>query len=243
LGRHDVITEVVMRFAVATLVGPLAFVLLATPLAAGAQPAGKVPRVGILTELPLSSIMFPRQVPDALGELGYVEKQNVILEWRSADGKPDRLADLAAELVQAKVDVIVALTNADILAAKRATTTIPIVMGAALDPVAAGLVDSLARPGRNITGRMWTNSETVAKQLQIFKETVPTMTRVVVLGLTDVNVEGARAGAQALGLTLRVVEIRQTEDVARVLEEVRRRWQPHHSLWVREPLPVIETRF
>ncbi|MBI2159649.1 MAG: ABC transporter substrate-binding protein [Candidatus Rokubacteria bacterium] len=208
----------------------LTLVSFAAPLAVEAQPAGKVPRVGVLTTLPLSSWIFARQFPEALRDLGYVEKQNIILEWRSADGRLDRLADLAAELVRAKADVIVAMTNADVVAAKRATTTIPIVMGAAQDPVAAGLVASLARPGGNITGRTYLNPETVGKQLELLKETVPTITRVVYLRGVDApgyatTYQGLRAGAQTLGLTLREVEVRKTDDVARVLEEVRR-WQP-----------------
>jgi putative ABC transport system substrate-binding protein len=208
------------------------------PLGAEAQPAGKVPRVGVLTVVPLSSLMFPRQFPEALRDLGYVEKQNIILEWRSADGRPDRLADLAAELVRVKADVIVAVTNPDILAAKRATTTIPIIMAAASDPVGAGFVASLARPGGNITGRAWVSSETVAKQLEILKETVPTLTRVVYLrgdGLLPIPSRGLQAGAQALGLTLREVEVRPTDDVARALEEVRR-WRPD-ALYVSSTIP------
>ena len=169
-----------MRFAAAKLVAALILVMFAAPLAAEAQPPGRVPRIGVLTVIPLLSITFPRQFPEALRDLGYIEKQNIILEWRSADGKPDRLADLAAELVRVKVDVIVAITNLDILAAKRATTTIPVIMGAGADPVGAGLVASLARPEGNITGRC-SGSETVAKQLEVFKETVPTLTRVAYL--------------------------------------------------------------
>jgi putative tryptophan/tyrosine transport system substrate-binding protein len=167
---------------------------------------------------------FPRQFPEALRDLGYVDKQNLILEWRSADGRPDRLADLAADLVRVKADVIVAVANPDILAAKRATTTIPIVMVAASDPVGAGLVASLARPGGNITGRTWTGPETVGKQLELLKETVPTITRVVHLGSAGVpgvgaSVQAAQAGAQALGLTLRVMEVRPTDDVALLLAD------------------------
>lgn len=204
--------------------------LVVAPLSAATQPAAKIPRIGVLTVVPLSSMMFPRQFPDTLRELGYVEKHNIILEWRSADGKPDRLADLAADLVRVKADVIVAITNPDILAAKRATTTIPIVMVAASDPVGAGLVASLARPGGNVSGRTFTDPETAGKQLQVLKETVPTITRVVHLGFAGVPglasmIQRAQEGAQALGLTLRVVEVRPTEDVARVLEDVRH-WQP-----------------
>lgn len=209
----------------------LVVVVLAAPLAAAAQPSGKVPRVGVLTVIPLSSTPALWQMfTEALRDLGYIDQQNIVLEWRSADGKSDRLADLAAELVRVNSDVIVAVTNEDILAAKRATSTIPIIMVAALDPVAAGLVASLARPGGNITGRTWSGSETVGKLIEILKETAPTITRVVWLrgagvpGITT-HVHAAQAGARALGLALREVELRQTDDMGRVLEEVRR-WRP-----------------
>jgi putative tryptophan/tyrosine transport system substrate-binding protein len=219
-----------MSIPAAERVVALILILLAAPLVAEAQPAAKVPRVGVLSVAPLSSIMFPRQFPEALRDLGYVDKENIIVEWRSADGSSDRLAGLAAELVRLEVEVIVAVTNPEILAAKQATTTIPIVMVAANDPVATGLVATLARPGGNITGRMWITPETTGKVLEALKETVPTISRVVHLGSAGVPglatiVQGAQTAAQALGLTLRVVEVRQTDDVARVLEEVRR-WQP-----------------
>ncbi len=222
-------TIVVMRFAAAGLIAAFILIIFAAPLAVEAQPAGKVPRIGVLSLIPISS-WFARQFPEALRDLGYVEKQNIVLELRSADGKLDRLADLAAELIRVRADVIVAMTTPDALAAKRATTTIPIVMAAAQDPVAFGLVASLARPGGNVTGRAFLPPETVGKQFEVLKETVPTITRVVYLRGVDVpghatSVQGLRAGAQALGLTLREVEMRPTGDVAGVLEEVRR-WQP-----------------
>jgi putative ABC transport system substrate-binding protein len=138
-----------------------------------------------------------------------------------------RLADLAAELVRVKVDVPVAVSNPDVLAAKRATTTIPIIMVAAADPVRAGFVASFARPGGNITGRSYSSSETVAKQLEIFKETAPAVTSVVYLRgefVLPTTREGPPAGAQALGLTLREVQL-STDDVVIGLEEVRR-WRP-----------------
>jgi putative ABC transport system substrate-binding protein len=205
--------------------------LLAAPLGAQAQPARRVPRVGILTLTPLGSMMFPRQFPDALRDLGYVEQQDIILDWHSADGRPERLAGLAAELVRGKVDVIVAISNADILAAKRATATIPIVMAAASDPVGDGFVASLARPGGNITGRTFASPELVGKQIEILKEAVPTIARLVyfrgddVSGAFSTTHRGVQAAAQALGLTLHAVEVRQVDDVARVLDEVRR-WRP-----------------
>lgn len=237
MGRRRVRAEmapsgrVVMRSPVPKLAAALAFMLVAAPLAAEAQPAEKVPRVGVLSVIPLSSTQrLWRTFTEALRDLGYVDKQNFVMEWRWADGKPDRLADLAADLVRVNADVIVAMTNEDTLAAKRATSTIPIIMVTALDPVAAGLVASLARPGGNITGRAWAGSETTGKLIEILKETVPTITRVVWLrgaGVTGIttHVQAVQAGARALGLALREVELRHTDDMGRVLEEVRR-WRP-----------------
>jgi ABC-type uncharacterized transport system substrate-binding protein len=226
-----------MRFAAAKLVAALILVMFAAPLAAEAQPPGRVPRIGVLTVLPLLSITFPRQFPEALRDLGYIEKQNIILEWRSADGKADRLADLAAELVRVKVDVIVAITNPDILAAKQATTTIPIIMAAGADPVGTGFVASLARPGGNITGRVYSSSETVAKQLEVFKETVPTLTRVAYLrGETmqpPSTQEGLPAGAKALGLALHDVPLPR-DDVARALEKAELHWYEAHGIGRKE---------
>jgi ABC-type uncharacterized transport system substrate-binding protein len=208
----------------------LALGLLAAPLAVEAQQAGKAHRIGVLTIHSFSSITFTQQFPEALRDLGYVEGQNIILEWRSADGRSDRLTDLAADLVRIKADVIVALTNPDIVAAKRATTTIPIVMGAASDPVSAGFVESLASPRGNITGGTWFNPEGAGKILEILRETIPRATRVALL--TGAGFPGAAAyiqsnqtAAQALGVTLRVVEMQQTDEIARVLEQVHH-WQP-----------------
>lgn len=228
----------VMRCAAAMLVAAIILVMSAAPVAAEAQTPGRVPRIGVLTVIPLSSITFPRQFPEALRDLGYIEKQNIILEWRSADGKPDRLADLAAQLIRVKVDVIVAITNPDIFAAKRATTTIPIIMAAGVDPVGAGFVASLTRPGGNITGGLHSSSETVAKQLELFKETVPTLTRVAYVrgGIQQPSTqEGLRAGAKTLGLALRDVPLPR-DDVARALEEVRR-WRPD-GLYVGPTFPA-----
>ena len=119
----------------------------------------------------------------ALRELGYVEGQNIAIEYRYAEGKPDRFPDLAAELVRLKVDIIVAAAgNLTVQAAKNATKTIPIVMmGGGLDPVKAGLVESLARPGGNVTGLTLLSGELGGKRLELLKEAVPKLARVAVL--------------------------------------------------------------
>jgi putative ABC transport system substrate-binding protein len=129
-------------------IGTLACGLLAAPLAAEAQQAGKVAKIGVLEFGGSTNSAFGQQ----LRELGYIEGQNLILEHRFAEGRAERLPDLAAELVRLKVDVIVAGGTPPPLAAKHATSTIPIVMAAAGDPVRTGLVANLARPGGNVTG-------------------------------------------------------------------------------------------
>ena len=126
--------------------------LFVAPLAAAAQQAGKMPRIGILTLASSASTPILQAFRDGLRELGYVESQNIALEFRFASGKPDTLASLAAELVRQDTDVILADGGQAALAAKRATQKIPIVMGAVGDPVKVGLVTSLARPGTNGLG-------------------------------------------------------------------------------------------
>jgi putative tryptophan/tyrosine transport system substrate-binding protein len=161
--------------------GTLAGALLAAPVAAEAQQTRKVPRVGVLGgQSPEISppILALRQ---GLSELGYVEGENIAIEWRWAQGKNERYPDLAAELVKLKVDIIVAATTPGAQAAQRATKTIPIVMGFASDPVAGGLVANLARPGGNITGLGVPTSEMVGKRLQLLREVVPTVARIAVL--------------------------------------------------------------
>ena len=155
-------------------------VLLAAPLAAEAQQAGKVPRIGYLHIAPRSSPFF-QAFERRLRELGYVEGQNVAIEFRTADGRVDRLPGLATELVGLKVDVIVTATEPAARAAKGATSTIPIVMvGINYDPIALGYVASLARPGGNVTGIFFRNIELTAKRLELFKEMLPTVRRVAV---------------------------------------------------------------
>lgn len=153
--------------------------VLCMPLA-GAQQAGKVPRVGYLEASALSA--HPLEAfRQGLRELGYVEGQTFTIEYRAAEGKPERLADLAAELVRLKVDVIFAVSPPATRAAKNATRTIPIVFAGAADPVASGFVDSLARPGGNVTGLTLLGLELSGKRLELLKETVPGISRVAVL--------------------------------------------------------------
>src|SRR5262247_2998750 len=155
----------------------------AWPLAARAQQAGKVPRIGFLG---LTSPSDRPSLLDAfrqgLRELGWVEGQNIVIDYRYAEGRVDRLPDLAAELVRLKVDLIVSWGTQGVTAAKNATEQIPIVMIAVRDPVGIGLIASLPRPGGNVTGVSgYAGLEIVAKQLELLKETVPKIRRVAIL--------------------------------------------------------------
>jgi putative ABC transport system substrate-binding protein len=159
--------------------------LLAAPLAAEAQPAGKVPRLGYLSALSGSDPQLHRSLDEfrqRLRELGYVEGQSLAIEYRWAEGKIERLPDLAAELVRLKVDVIVASGGLPVAqAAQGATKAIPIIVTGPADPVATGLVASLARPGGNITGLAIISHELVGKELELLREVVPKVSRVAVL--------------------------------------------------------------
>ncbi len=199
----------------------------AVPLAVEAQQAGKVPRIGVLQAGLPSSGTSP--VADAflegLRDLGYVEGRNVFIEHRWAEERLDRLPDLAADLVRVKVDVIVAGGIAATRAAKQATATIPIVMSAATDPLGAGLIASLARPGGNITGSATLLSELGAKRLELLKEAFPKISRVAVLYDPTTSpsvlkeVEGA---AERLKIQLRVLEVRTPEELEGAFREAKR---------------------
>jgi putative ABC transport system substrate-binding protein len=191
--------------------------LLALPFPARAQQPAKIPRIGIL--LVPSASSFSARVEAfrrRLRELGYVEGKNIFIEYRYAEGKPERLPDLAADLVRLKVDVIVT-TGSAVLPAKKASPTIPIVFAAAADPVGDGLVSSLARPGGNITGLSLMAPDLDGKRLELLKEAFPKVARVAFLwqpggtrgnqALTDME-----AAAKALGLKLQSLEVRVLAD-------------------------------
>jgi putative ABC transport system substrate-binding protein len=157
-------------------------VLLAAPLAAEAQPAGKVPRVGFLTAFARSDVPQWREgFRKGLRDFGYTEGRNIVIEYRYAEGRPERLPGLAAELVRLNMDVIAAETTPASLAVQHATATIPIVMTLVADPVESGLISSLARPGGNITGLSLQLPDIAAKRLQLLRETVPGVSRVGIL--------------------------------------------------------------
>jgi putative ABC transport system substrate-binding protein len=191
---------------------------------AQAQQSKKVPRIGYLSPVdPAGESTRSEGVRLALRELGYIEGQNIAIEYRYAEAKLDRHPELAAELVRLKVDIIVVAGGDPIIrAVKNATKTIPIVMMHVGDPVEAGLVDSLARPGGNVTGLTLLSRELGGKRLELLKEAVPKVTRVAVLYepaspaiVLDVK-EVLPAAARALGLSVRSWEIRDADSLERV---------------------------
>jgi len=192
----------------------------ACPLAAHAQQqAGKVPRIGFLS---LTSPSDRPHLLDAfrkrLRELGWVEGQSIVIDYRYADGRVDRLPDLAAELVRLKVDLIVSWGTQGVTAARNASRTIPVVMIAVRDPVGVGLVASLARPGGNVTGVSgYAGLEMVAKQLELLKETVPDIRNVAILSnptnaYHELAIREMNARARSLGVQLQLVEARSPNE-------------------------------
>ena len=187
------------------------------PLVAFAQQPGKVPRIGVLASIRSPAIEgFER----GLKELGYVEGKNIIIEWRLVQGKFERLPEFAADLVRLKVDVIVAPADPYVRAAKNATSTSPIVFALVSDPVAAGFVASLARPGGNITGLSNIQGELNAKRLELLKEAVPKVSRAGVLTnaagagfpLAEV-LKGLEVAARSLSVQLQVQYAREPHEI------------------------------
>ena len=201
--------------------------LVITPSIVKAQPAGKVYRVGFLLGATEESVVsLFRALKEGLQELGYIEGRNLVLDRRYGDGKMERLPDLAGELVRAKVEVIVTGTNIHVAAARRATSTIPIVMVFADDPVRAGFVSSLARPGGNVTGLSAdASSELWGKYLSMLKELVPKLSRVGVLGQMSSNVGFAElaAASRKLDVALDVGDLRTAEDLDGAFDAMNRK--------------------
>jgi ABC-type uncharacterized transport system substrate-binding protein len=194
----------------------LAVSLALAPLAAEGQQTVKIPRIGYLS--PTDTPAFENAFRQRLRELGYVEGRNIAIEYRLAEGKYERLPELAAELVRLRVEVILAVSNAAVHAAKSATRTIPIVFTLVTDPVASGYVASLAQPGGNITGLTTISAEIIGRQLQLLKELVPQVSRVAVLqNLGNPGhpfmVREAAGAARALGVQLRILEARSPNDL------------------------------
>jgi ABC-type uncharacterized transport system substrate-binding protein len=190
--------------------------LLLASLIAEAQPTDKVYRIGYLATVPPPPHLWEALL-DGLRERGYSEERNLVFERRFSAGHAERFPEFAAEMVQLKVDCIIAITTPAALAVKHATTTLPIVMTTAIDPVGAGLVTSLARPGGTVTGNAILYGELSTKRLELLKDAVPGLSRVTVLwnpaNPANTSVwQGTQAAARALGLQLLAQDVRGAED-------------------------------
>jgi len=204
----------------------LALGVAAAPLAAGAQPqAGKLWRIGVLMNLYPPDAEPPQALRQGLRDLGYVEGQNLVIDWRYQLGRSDRLPTLAAELVRLKPDVIVADITVAIRAAMQATSTIPIVMASSADAVGIGLVTNLQRPEGNVTGVTIMLTEMSTKRLQLLKEVVPNMSRVAVLWHPalpwhQAMLKEVEAAAPSLQLQLIAIAVRSRDDFGNAFAEL-----------------------
>jgi putative ABC transport system substrate-binding protein len=202
----------------------ITLITLAAGFTAHAQQSMKVPLVGFL--VPASASSYSARIEafrQGLRELGYIEGQNIIIEYRYTEGKSDRLAVLASELVQLKVDVIVTGTTPAIQAAKKTTSTIPIVMAEVADPVAVGFVANLARPGGNITGFTTLSPDLDGKRLELLKEILPNVTRVAFIwdsanSADRIRFKQVQRAAQALAITLQSLGVRNPTELAGAFE-------------------------
>jgi putative tryptophan/tyrosine transport system substrate-binding protein len=191
----------------------LALGLLVAPLASDAQPPGQIRRVGLLTAVPAPTLEpLQELLRQGLREHGYVEGQHIVLESRSVEGHYERLPALASQLVALPVDVLVTWGTPATMAAKQATSTVPIIFFAVGDPVESGIVASLARPGGNVTGVTNLTAELSAKQLELLKEIVPGLTQIAVLlnprnPVSALNLRWTALAAHALGVQLHVVDV------------------------------------
>ena len=209
-----------MRLHTMVRIATLAFSLLVLLCTAEAQQAPRVYRIGWLSAgpPPPTPTIQMQAFQEGLRDLGYVEGHNLMIEYRYGEGKPERLREVAAELVQLPVDVIVAVGASGTRGAQRATRTIPIVMTGNYDPVGEGFVASLARPGGNITGMSNLRAALISKQLEFLKETVPQSTRIAVLANPVSPGHGPllhnlTVAAEALKLSVHVVEVRRAEEL------------------------------
>jgi len=197
----------------------LCSILVALCVSAEGQQPSKVPKIGFLV-VPSRSFFADRMESfrQGLHSLGYVEGKNILIEYRYAEGNLDRLAELAKELVGVKVDLIVTTSTPSVLAAKNMTRTIPIVFAGVADPVASGIIDSLARPGGNATGLSILGPELGGKRLELLKEAVPGTTRVAFLwnsgpqGVASDAVKATETAAHALALQVKSLEVRDSKD-------------------------------
>ena len=201
----------------------------AWPLAARAQQSGKLQTIGFMGQSTRSAASeWVAPFVQRLHELGWIEGRTVTIEYRWAEGREERIAQIAAEFVRLKVDIVVTSGTPEVLAAKQATSVIPIVFATAGDPVANGLIDSLARPGGNVTGLSLQSNDIAGKRLGLLREVVPGLSRLAILAnvsnpFSVLELGETRAAARTLGLEADSLEIRQGEDIATAFEAVKGR--------------------
>jgi putative ABC transport system substrate-binding protein len=200
----------------------------AWPLAAWAQQPGKLPTIGFLAANPSIESQRVAAFVQRLRELGWIDGRNLVIEYRWAEGRNERYAENAGELVRLKVDVIVTIATPPTVAAKQATAVIPIVFAAASDPVGTGLVASLARPGGNVTGLSNQISDAGGKKIELLREVVPGLRRLAILAnvgnpASVLDMGEAEATARTLGLDVTTSEIRRAEDISPAFDELRGR--------------------
>jgi putative ABC transport system substrate-binding protein len=223
----------------------------AWPLAASAEQV-KLPRLGVLVLTRADAQLLGKELREALRELGYIEAQNFAFEFRSADGKSDRLPELAVELVRLQVDVIVAVRTPCAVAAKRATTAIPVVMVSVADPIGTGLVQSLARPGGNITGLSSMAAETAGKNVELFRDMLPSLRRVAALAnpddaftrsfLEQVNLAGRTGGIEIAP----IVMVRHPDQIEAALADMTGKQVQAvivQSIWFSKPIADLAIKY
>jgi putative ABC transport system substrate-binding protein len=225
-----------------TLLGGAA---VAWPLAARAQQGGKRYTIGVLSAGP-SYPELAASFSDALRDLGWVEGKDIVFERRYADNRLERLPELAADLVRLRVDIIAASGTLAPLAAKRATTTTPIVMTAAGDPLGSGLVASLARPGGNVTGMSLMAPDLGAKRMELLKEFLPRLSRVAVIWnaanpYSALVFKETRTGGQILGIEVQSLEVRRPDDFDNAFEAASRQ-HPDALITVEDPLTITHRK-
>jgi len=203
----------------------------AWPVAARAQQPGKLRTIGFLGQSTRSAASeWVAAFVQRLRELGWMEGRTITIEYRWSEGREERFAEIAAELVRLKVDVILTSGTPEVLAAKQATSVIPIVFATAGDPVGNGLIASLARPGGNVTGMSLQSNDTAGKRVELLREVVPSLRRLAILAnvgnpFSVLELGEAQAAARALGLEVDTLEIRRPEDIAPAFEALKGRAQ------------------
>jgi putative tryptophan/tyrosine transport system substrate-binding protein len=221
--------------------GVLGGAAAAWPVSARAQQPGKRPTIGFLGAATASArSQWVAAFVQRLHELGWIEGRTVAIEYRWAEGRSERFAEIAAEFVRLKVDVIVTYATPPAIAAKEATAVIPIVSAVMGDPVGAGLVGSLARPGGNVTGLSNQSADLAGKQIELLREVVPGLRRLAILANVSNPVSRVEMGevlvaAKALGIDVVTLEIRRAEDIAPAFETLKGRAQALQHLRARRP--------